>query len=39
MSHTVKLFFDKIEDVLLRIGPEKFAEVIFDNASAIAIAK
>ncbi len=39
VSHTIKLLFDKIEDVLLRIGPEKFARVVSDNASAIAAAR
>ena len=36
VSHTAKLLFDKIEDILLRIGLKKFAKVISDNASAIA---
>ena len=37
VSHTAELLFDKIEDVLLRIDPEKFARVIFDNTSVIAV--
>ena len=36
VSHTAELLFDKIEDVLLRISPEKFAKVISDNTSMIA---
>ncbi len=36
VSHTAELLFDKIEDVLLRIGSEKFARIVFDNASVIA---
>ena len=36
VSHTTKLLFDKIEDVLLRIDPEKFAGIISNNAFAIA---
>ncbi len=36
VSHTVKLLFDKIKDVLLRIGPEKFAKIVSDNTFAIA---
>ncbi len=39
VSHTAELLFDKIEDVLLRIGSEKFAGVISDNAFAIAAAR
>ena len=39
VSHTVELLFDKIEDVLLRISPEKFAGVVSDNASVIAAAR
>ena len=39
MSHTAKLLFDKIKDILLRIDPEKFAEIVSNNASAIATAR
>ena len=39
MSYTAKLLFDKIEDVLLRISPEKFVRIVSDNASAIAAAR
>ena len=35
MSHTAKLLFDKIEDILLRISPEKFVRIVSDNAFAI----
>ncbi len=39
MSHTAELLFDKIENVLLRIGFEKFARVVSDNVSVIVVAK
>jgi len=39
VSHTAKLLFNKIENVLLRIGSEKFAKVISDNAFTIAAAR
>ena len=39
MSHIAELLFDKIEDILLRIGSEKFAEIVFDNAFMIAAAR
>src|SRR6266542_1734590 len=39
VSHTAKLLFDKIENVLLKISPEKFAEIVSNNASAIAAAR
>ena len=39
MSYAAELLFNKIEDVLLRIGPKKFAGVVSDNASTIAAAR
>ena len=39
MSHTAKLLFNKIKDILLRISPEKFAGVVSDNTSVIAVAR
>ena len=39
VSHTAELLFDKIKDVLLRIGLEKFAGIIFNNTSVIAAAR
>ena len=35
VSHTAKILRDEIECVLSRIGPNKFAAVVSDNASAI----
>ncbi len=39
ISHTAKVLKDEIEHVLSKIGAEKFAAVISDNASAIASAR
>ncbi len=39
VSYIAKLLFDKIENVLLRIGPKKFARIVSDNASAITAAR
>ncbi len=39
VSHTAELFFDKIEDVLLRISSKKFARIISNNAFAIAVVR
>ncbi len=39
VSHTAELLFDKIENVLLRISPEKFARIVSDNASMIAVTR
>ncbi|CAJ0767604.1 18265_t:CDS:2, partial [Entrophospora sp. SA101] len=39
VSHTAKILRDEIERVLSRIGPNKFAAVVSDNASAILSAR
>ena len=39
VSHTAKILKDEIECVLSRIGPNKFAAVVSDNASAILSAR
>ncbi|KAF0467315.1 zinc finger bed domain-containing protein 1-like [Gigaspora margarita] len=39
VSHTADLLFDEIEKILIKIGPEKFIEIISDNASAIFAAR
>ncbi|CAJ0763211.1 10156_t:CDS:2, partial [Entrophospora sp. SA101] len=39
VSHTAKILRDEIERVLSRIGPNKFAAVVRDNASAILSAR
>jgi len=36
VSHIAKLLFDKIENVLLKIGSEKFVRIVSDNTFAIA---
>jgi hypothetical protein len=39
VSHTAKVLKDEIEHVLSKIGANKFAAVVSDNASAIVGAK
>ncbi|CAJ0746800.1 14226_t:CDS:1, partial [Entrophospora sp. SA101] len=39
VSHTAKILRDEIERVLSRIGPNKFAAVVSDNASVILSAR
>ena len=39
VNHTAKVLEEKIDSILLEIGPNKFASVISDNASAIANAQ
>ncbi|KAF0544876.1 zinc finger bed domain-containing protein 1-like [Gigaspora margarita] len=36
VSHMADLLFDEIEKILIKIGPNKFVRIIFDNAVAIA---
>jgi len=39
VNHTAKVLEEEIDRILLEIGPNKFASVISDNASAIANAQ
>ena len=39
VNHTAKVLEEEIDRILLEIGPNKFASVISDNASAIANAR